>query len=122
MIFAEETQGKRVNRERTEELLATGAERIAVACPFCQIMVRDAANDLGNVLTLRGTRPAERAGVGAEGYLRMEVPSGRFERSVALPGALAPEGVEAVLRDGVLTVTVSRGKESRGRRIEVESG
>lgn len=47
MIFAEETKGKRVNRERTEELLATGAERIAVACPFCQIMIRDATNDLG---------------------------------------------------------------------------
>lgn len=47
MIFAEETKGKRVNRERTEELLATGANKIAVACPFCQIMIRDATNDLG---------------------------------------------------------------------------
>lgn len=47
MIFAEETKGKRVNRERTEELLATGADSIAVGCPFCQIMIRDAANDLG---------------------------------------------------------------------------
>ncbi|MBI5868783.1 MAG: (Fe-S)-binding protein [candidate division Zixibacteria bacterium] len=47
MIFAEETKGKRVNRERTEELLRTDANQIAVACPFCQIMVRDATNDLG---------------------------------------------------------------------------
>ncbi|MBI3872365.1 MAG: (Fe-S)-binding protein [candidate division Zixibacteria bacterium] len=47
MIFAEETQGKRINRERTEELLRTGADQIAVACPFCQIMIRDATNDLG---------------------------------------------------------------------------
>ncbi len=47
MIFAEETKGKRVNRERTEELLRTDAGQIAVACPFCQIMVRDATNDLG---------------------------------------------------------------------------
>lgn len=47
MIFAEETKGKRVNRERTEELLRTDASQIAVACPFCQIMVRDATNDLG---------------------------------------------------------------------------
>lgn len=47
MIFAEETQGKRVNRERTEELLRTEANQVAVACPFCQIMVRDATNDLG---------------------------------------------------------------------------
>jgi len=47
MIFAEETKGKRVNRERTEELLGTGAARIAVGCPFCQVMIRDATNDLG---------------------------------------------------------------------------
>jgi len=47
MIFAEETKGKRINLERTEELLRTGADKIAVACPFCQIMIRDAAADLG---------------------------------------------------------------------------
>jgi Fe-S oxidoreductase len=47
MIFAEETKGKRINRERTEELLRTDATQVAVACPFCQIMVRDASSDLG---------------------------------------------------------------------------
>jgi len=47
MVFAEETQGTRINRDRTQELLATGANKIAIGCPFCQIMIRDAANDLG---------------------------------------------------------------------------
>ena len=47
MIFAEETKGKRINHERTEELLRTGAATIGVSCPFCQIMIRDGANDLG---------------------------------------------------------------------------
>jgi Fe-S oxidoreductase len=47
MIFAEETEGKRINHERTEELIATGAEKIAISCPFCQIMIRDATADLG---------------------------------------------------------------------------
>ena len=37
----EETQGKRINVERTEELLATGADTIAVACPFCMTMISD---------------------------------------------------------------------------------
>jgi len=32
------------------------------------------------------------------------------------------EGVEAVLRDGVLTVTVPRRGENHGRRIAVETG
>ena len=40
-MWMEETQGKRINVERTEELLATGADAIAVACPFCMTMIGD---------------------------------------------------------------------------------
>jgi Fe-S oxidoreductase len=47
-MFMEERTGKRINVERTEELLATGADRLAVACPFCLTMIKDGAESLGS--------------------------------------------------------------------------
>jgi Fe-S oxidoreductase len=41
-MFLGEEKGKRVNLERAEELVATGAQIIGTACPFCQSMFRDA--------------------------------------------------------------------------------
>ncbi len=41
-MFLGEEKGKRVNVARAEQLVATGAEVIGTACPFCQTMFRDA--------------------------------------------------------------------------------
>jgi Fe-S oxidoreductase len=46
-MWMEERTGKKVNVERTEEALATGARRIAVACPFCYIMLDDGVKEKG---------------------------------------------------------------------------
>jgi Fe-S oxidoreductase len=46
-MWMEEKIGTRVNRNRTDEILATGAKIAAVACPYCTIMVSDGVKDAG---------------------------------------------------------------------------
>jgi Fe-S oxidoreductase len=45
-MFLGEEKGKRINVERAQELVATGAPTIGTACPFCQSMFRDALGAL----------------------------------------------------------------------------
>lgn len=40
-MWMEEKLGTRINTNRTEEAIATGAERIAIGCPFCRVMMSD---------------------------------------------------------------------------------
>ena len=40
-MWMEEKIGTRVNRNRSNEVIASGAEVAAVACPFCTIMISD---------------------------------------------------------------------------------
>jgi len=40
-MWMEEHVGKQINVDRSQELLATGATRIATACPFCYVMIDD---------------------------------------------------------------------------------
>ena len=66
-MWMEEKEGKRVNIERTEQALATGAVVISTACPFCMTMMNDgvkakdkaetvAVKDIAEIL-FESTRP-----------------------------------------------------------------
>ena len=46
-FWMEEKIGTKVNNERAEEALATEADEIAVACPFCFVMLDDGVKELG---------------------------------------------------------------------------
>jgi len=44
-MWMEETIGKNIYVERTQEALATGASTVATACPFCMTMLSDGVKD-----------------------------------------------------------------------------
>jgi hypothetical protein len=83
-MWMEERIGKRVNVERTDEALGTGAEIIATSCPYCLIMLDDAVS-------------AKRADGGAEGVKVIDIAqviadSIGLRKVPAMAGAPAPNG------------------------------
>jgi Fe-S oxidoreductase len=46
-MWMEERLGKRINVERTDEALSTGADSLGVACPYCLIMLDDGVKARG---------------------------------------------------------------------------
>jgi len=72
----------------------------------------------GSELTISGEiKERERNGIIRRRTRRV----GRFEFRVALPSQVNPEGVDAKLNDGVLTVRVPKAERAQRRRIEVKS-
>jgi Fe-S oxidoreductase len=52
-MWKEEEEGeKRVNAERMQEAIQTGADTLAVGCPFCMIMLEDARKNAGTEMEL----------------------------------------------------------------------
>jgi Fe-S oxidoreductase len=45
-----EERGNQINEERAREAAATGADTLAVACPFCTVMLDDGVRQTGGEL------------------------------------------------------------------------
>ncbi len=58
-MWLEETIGRRINRERSEEIVACGVSSVAVSCPFCLTMIEDGMKDLGREEALKTMDIAE---------------------------------------------------------------
>lgn len=58
-MWKEESGTTRVNVERTRQALETGAEQIAVGCPFCKTMMQDGVKDHGKAETVKVRDVAE---------------------------------------------------------------
>ena len=69
-------------------------------------------------LVISGERRARKPGAG-QNYLCLERPSGRFERTIPLEGAVDLRESTARFQGGVLVVTLPRLKERRGRETVI---
>lgn len=71
-----------------------------------------------NTLSIRGTLSAgEEAGV--ENYFVQECYWGEFSRSISLPVPVKEEEIEAVLKDGVLTIGFTKVKQDTVKKIQI---
>jgi Fe-S oxidoreductase len=52
-MFMEEKIGKRINIERIEEVVATNAETVVAACPFCNTMLNDGVKEIGAAIAVK---------------------------------------------------------------------
>jgi Fe-S oxidoreductase len=68
-MWLEESIGERINLERTDEALGTGADLVSTACPFCLIMLDDGVKTRGRddtVEVLDVAQLLERARAGSD--------------------------------------------------------
>jgi len=71
-----------------------------------------------NTLTIRGTLSAGNED-NVENYFLQECYWGEFSRSIVLPVPVKEEEIEAVLKDGVLTVSFAKQKQDTVKKIQV---
>jgi Fe-S oxidoreductase len=98
-MWMEERIGKRVNVERTDEALGTGADLIATSCPYCLIMLDDAVNQRRSEGKANGVRVIDIAQVLADSIGLRKVPAtvgapaeAETDTSAARAGAPIAEG------------------------------
>ena len=75
----------------------------------------------GDLLTLKGEKKVEREEK-REGISHVEISSGSFHRAFRLPVEVKADGVKAVFKNGVLTVTLPKADPARAREIPITVG
>lgn len=71
-----------------------------------------------NQLTIRGTLSSGTED-GVENYFLQECYWGEFSRTIALPVPVKEEEIEAVLKDGVLTISFTKVQQDTVKKIQV---
>ncbi len=71
-----------------------------------------------NTLTIKGTLSAGNED-GVENYFLQECYWGEFSRSIVLPVPVKEDEIEALLKDGVLTISFAKLKQDTVKKIQV---
>jgi len=96
----------------TKEKLVVKARTAGVNKSDLDVSISD------NQLTIRGTLSAGNE-EGVENYFLQECYWGEFSRTIALPVPVKEEEIEAVLKDGVLTISFGKVKQDTVKKIQV---
>ncbi|MCA9332573.1 Hsp20/alpha crystallin family protein [Candidatus Saccharibacteria bacterium] len=96
----------------TKEKLVVKARTAGVNKSDLDVSIAD------NTLSIRGTLSAGNE-EGVENYFVQECYWGEFSRSIALPVAVKEDEIEAVLKDGVLTISFTKLKQDSVKKIHV---
>lgn len=96
----------------TKERLVVKARTAGVNKSDLDVSISD------NTLTVRGTLSAG-AEDDVENYFLQECYWGEFARSIALPVPVKEDDIEAVLKDGVLTISFGKVKQDTVKKIQV---
>ena len=96
----------------TKERLVVKARTAGVNKSDLDVSISD------NQLTVRGTLSAGNED-DVENYFLQECYWGEFSRTIALPVPVKEEDIEAVLKDGVLTISFGKVKQDTVKKIQV---
>jgi HSP20 family protein len=72
-----------------------------------------------NILTIRGEKKQEKESKNDHLH-RVERSYGSFQRSFTLPAKVKNDKIEAVYKDGVVTLTLPKAEETKPKQIEVK--
>jgi HSP20 family protein len=101
--------------------LTETADQVLITAELPGMSPEDVDVDVsGNMLTIRGEKRDEWEGRDAGRHL-VERRFGSFQRSVQLPSTVDADKVDAVYKNGVLTITLGKKEEAKPKKISVRN-
>lgn len=95
-------------------------KQLIVKAPIAGTKPEDLNVSINNdLLTIQGERRLEE--VEEKNCLYQECFWGKFSRSVILPVEVKAQGIKAFLKDGILTIVLSKTKQTKSKVIKVKN-